>query len=312
LLQIARQRAHVVNPNGAQVLSMQVQSTVAPVTVSNVPQPQTGNSVRSPAVAGTFYPDRAGELNQLVDQLLDGTTTTGEPYLAIMIPHAGLRFSGHIAASVLQRTKIPETVIVLGPKHTPFGVDWAVAPHDIWSIPGAQIESDAALARRLADAIPGLELDSAAHAQEHSIEVELPILARLAPKSRVVGITLGRGSMTQCQQFASGLSDVIRDMQPRPLLVISSDMNHFARDDENRRLDQLALDAMKTLDPAKLYDIATGHRISMCGLIPAVAVMETLRRMGGLRRFEQIAYGTSADVNGDTSRVVGYAGVALS
>ena len=88
-------------------------------------------------------------------------------------------------------------------------------------------------------------------------------------------------------------------------------MNHFASDEENRRLDKMALAAMKTLDPTQLYDTVTGHRISMCGLIPAIVVMETLQLLGGRRYYEQIAYGTSADISGDTSRVVGYAGVVL-
>jgi AmmeMemoRadiSam system protein B len=163
----------------------------------------------------------------------------------------------------------------------------------------------------LCEAIPGLQPDAAAHAQEHGIEVELPFIARLAPQAKVVGIAIGGGDWARCQQFAAGLTHVIKSLPEPPLLVISSDMNHYASDAENRRLDEMALAAMETLDPAKLLQTVTSKHISMCGVLPAVIVMETLRNLGQLRRSERVAYATSGDVSGDLSRVVGYAGMLL-
>jgi AmmeMemoRadiSam system protein B len=215
-----------------------------------------------------------------------------------------------LAGQTLKHVRIPECVIVLAPKHTRLGVEWAVTPHATWSLPGFTVPSDPDLASRLCEAIPGLELDAAAHQHEHAIEVELPLLARLAPESRVVGITIGAADVSRCQQFASGLAEVIRDMNPRPLLVISTDMNHYASDQENRRLDDIALQALETLDPATVYDtVVTRHNISMCGVRPAVIVMETLRQLGQLSTCRRVGYATSAGTSGDTSRVVGYAGM---
>jgi AmmeMemoRadiSam system protein B len=228
-----------------------------------------------------------------------------------MTPHAGLSFSGRIAAQTLRRVQIPGTVIIIGPKHTPHGVEWAIAPQAAWAIPGANITADSELARTLCAAIHGLQLDAAAHAQEHAIEVELPLLHRLAPQAKVVGIAIGGGDLPRCRQFAAGLAQVMRSLPEPPLLVISSDMNHFASDKENRRLDEIALKAMETLDAEQLYKTVTGQHISMCGLLPAVIVMESLRELGRLRRSERVAYDTSAAVSGDTSRVVGYAGMLL-
>ena len=127
-----------------------------------------------------------------------------------MVPHAGLRFSGRIAANVLKRLRIPQTVIIIGPKHTALGMEWAVAPHKTWAYPGGSLESDVMLARQLAQAIPGLELDAAAHQREHAIEVELPLLARLKPDVRVVGIVIGLGDL-KLRRFARGLAKVIQD-----------------------------------------------------------------------------------------------------
>jgi len=96
------------------------------------------------------------------------------------------------------------------------------------------------------------------------------------------------------------------------LLVISSDMNHFATDQENRRLDEMALAALDQLDPDHLFDVVHSNNISMCGLLPAVIVLKTLRKLDRLKSAQRVAYGTSADVSGDTSRVVGYAGMLFS
>jgi AmmeMemoRadiSam system protein B len=228
-----------------------------------------------------------------------------------MVPHAGLKFSGAIAAAVLSRVQIPRTVLVIGPKHTPAGMDWAVAPQQTWELPGGSVESDFMLARQLCQAIPGLEMDVAAHQGEHAIEVELPLLARLAPETRVVGIALGHANREGCRRFAEGLADLLRQRQDRPLLLISSDMNHFATDAETRRLDGLALAALDRGDPDELYETVTRHSISMCGVIPAVIVLETLRLLGTQPKGERVAYATTADVTGDTRRVVGYAGMVF-
>ena len=184
-----------------------------------------------------------------------------------------------------------------------------MTPHQHWSIPGAELAADPVLAQELANQIDGLQLDAAAHQQEHAIEVELPLLAQLAPPSKIVGIALGGGSLQQCLDFASGLATVIQQQARPPLLVISSDMNHFARDEENRRLDEIALTALETLDPATVFKTVTEQNISMCGMRPAVIVLETLRLLNQLSKSERTGYATSADVSGDTSRVVGYAGM---
>ena len=116
-----------------------------------------------------------------------------------------------------------------------------------------------------------------AHEGEHSIEVQLPLLARLAPETAVVGIVIGDGDLDQCQKFAQHLSEFLRTEDPRPLLVISSDLNHYAPVEENRRLDRLAIDAMLSLDPTRLYTAVRDHDIGMCGMLPA-AIAPRARR----------------------------------
>lgn len=309
LLAVAVREAQVKSLATAWVLSVAFQSTEASAIVVDFPRPQTGPKVRPAAVAGSFYPREAKALWKMVEGLLGDAVPHRESWRAVMVPHAGLKYSGRIAAAVFRRVEIPDVVIVLGPRHAPLGMEWAVAPHEVWSLPGATVASDPALARQLAEAIPDLHLDTLAHQREHSIEVQLPFLARLAPRTRVVGIALGGGNLDRCRQFASGLAEVLRQQADPPLLVISSDLNHYSSDAENRRLDAIALAALERLDPAELYETVTQHKISMCGLIPAVIVLETLRQQRMLQKSQRVAYATSADITGDTRRVVGYAGM---
>jgi AmmeMemoRadiSam system protein B len=190
-------------------------------------------------------------------------------------------------------------------------MEWSVAPHQTWAMPGFEVASDFMLARRLSQAIDGLAMDAVAHQLEHAIEVELPLLARLAPEARVVGISISHGDLAGCRHFAKGLAEVIKAREDKPLLLISSDMNHFATDAETRRLDALALAALDRGDAEELYNTVTNNNISMCGMLPAVIVLETLKLLGGFHKAERVGYATTGDVTGDRSRVVGYAGMLL-
>lgn len=311
LLEDAAKAAKVTTPAAAGVFSLGICSTGKPLSVVRTIEPQAGPSVRAANQAGRFYPADKDELNSALDKLFEGEAPAAEAWPAVMMPHAGLQYSGKVAADALRRVKIPSTVIVLCPKHTPLGVEWAVAPNEEWALPTGNVPSDPALAKQLAEAIDGLELDGAAHHMEHAIEVELPLIQRLAPQAKVVGIAIGGGTYARLEKFAEQLAGVLADRQDDTLLVISSDMNHFATDDENRMLDEQALAALETLDPHGAFDTIMEKRISMCGLRPAVIVMETLKRWNRLGKAVRTGYATTADTTGDKSRVVGYAGMLL-
>ena len=298
------------------VYSLRGAGTADTFSMRRVPQAVIRSGGRPPGVAGRFYPDDPDKLAQQVqacfaDAARAGTSSTGQAWPAAMVPHAGLRFSGAVAAGTLSLLEIPESVIIFGPKHTRHGVPWAVAPHDSWQLPGGDMAGDPDLARLLAEAIPGLELDAEAHSQEHAIEVELPLIRHLAPEAKIVGVVVGNGDLDSCRGFAENLAVVLDQLDTPPLLLISSDMNHFATDSENRRLDELALQAMETLDPGRLLRTVRENNISMCGVLPAVIVMETLIRRGALSQHQRTGYATSAETTGDSSRVVGYAGMLL-
>lgn len=308
-LEKALEACRPTNLAQASVFSLAATATADEMVVSEQPRAVTGSHVRPAAVANVFYPQDPAKLHELVEELTIEPPAQRNWWPAAMVPHAGLRYSGRLAAQVLQHLEIPGSVIVIGPKHTRDGLELAVAPNQVWEIPGAQIPSDMSLAEQIVEAVPLLEFDAGAHRNEHAIEVELPLLQHLSPGVSVVGIALGTGNLQTCQTIAEGLSQVIRALDTPPLLLISSDMNHFATDVETRRVDEIAMQALESLDPVKVFETVVGNGITMCGVLPAVTVLETLRQLGTLSKSQRVGYATSGDVSGDLSRVVGYAGM---
>ncbi len=272
-------------------------------------QPEPADA-RRPAVAGAFYPGSSDEVRSAVEQLFASAGTCEKTsWTGALVPHAGWVYSGRLAAATLAHVVVPPCAIVLCPKHRAHGAPWAVAPHRRWLFPGGELASDPELAARLAAGIDGLELDATAHRDEHAIEVQLPLMAHVSPEVRVVGITVSDSALPDLLRFGREMSVVLGDMPERPLLIVSSDMNHFANEAETQRQDRLALDAIATLDPQNVYETVRRHRISMCGMAPCVVAMEALRRLGLLNRCETVGHMTSAEVSGETDRVVGYAGM---
>ena len=307
-LQTLLQAADLRSDQQSNLVSCYAQST-GRIFVNNSAQPWTGPARRPPGVAGQFYPATAGALAAMVRKLVPKDDIAKGKWRGAMIPHAGLQYSGAIAAEVLAHLEIPQSVIVIGPKHTPRGVDWAVAPHEVWSLPGIETANNKVLAQRLVDNISHLQFDAAAHQTEHCIEVELPFLHHFAPTTSVVGIAVGSGNLGACREFAKGLAETLRSTNEDVLLLISSDMNHFASDQETRRLDEIAIQALETLDVEHIFHTVRGNEISMCGLLPAVMVLDALHQLAPVTTAKRVRYGTSTDINNDPSRAVGYAGM---
>ncbi|MCB1207641.1 MAG: AmmeMemoRadiSam system protein B [Verrucomicrobiae bacterium] len=266
---------------------------------------------RPPARAGQFYPATAAGIRTELDRCFSTTRGLGEdPARAVMLPHAGWRFCGDLIAGALARVHVPEVAVIIGPKHTSLGPEWSVSAAGRWEWPGANLEVAGEWARFLVERCPRLVREHEAHREEHGCEVLLPFLHRRNPFVRIVPIAIGRASYEELEPLAKALADLREELGERVLFVISSDMNHFADDAENRRLDSLALERFEEADARGLYDTCLRHHISMCGLRPAVAVLRAL----GMERepsVEITGYETSARVTGDPDRVVGYAGAVL-
>lgn len=277
--------------------------------------PANLSAIRPPARANQFYPGNPAQMNAEIDGFLALANAPAKRSVrAVMLPHAGWRYCGATLARTIAGVQVPDTVIIIGPRHTSNGPPWSIASHQAWAIPGAMIPVDTELVRELAAAVPAMQVESDAHAMEHGTEVLLPFLYRLNPKLRIVPIVLGHAAYESTKPLADALAAVttrLRNAGREVLLVISSDMNHFDSQEVGQVKDRLALDAMVSGRPQRLYEICRDNQISMCGMLPAATVMQALIRTTPVIAPKLVDYSDSAAASGDRSRVVGYAGVVI-
>ena len=263
---------------------------------------------RQPAVAGQFYPGTKAEIDRMLAGLVDADAPK-EKALGALSPHAGWIYSGRGAGMLFSRIAIPETVVVLCPNHRGAGADVAIMSAGTWVLPDGEVEIDAALAGRILRRCAFMQDDPRAHAQEHSLEVQLPFIRRFRPDFKLVPISLGRVSYEECVDLSDAIASAVAE-GGEALVVASSDMTHFETAESARRQDQLALDRLLALDPAGLYRTVAKNHISMCGFIPAT-VMLGYALARGAREARLIDYRNSGDVTGDYNEVVAYATVIV-
>lgn len=266
--------------------------------------------VRPPAVAGMFYEAQADRLQRDVRSHLPADAAA-EPALGAIVPHAGYVYSGPVAGAVFARLRIPASVVILCPNHTGRGAAAAVDPSDAWRTPLGDAEVDRRLADKILSLAPSLETDSEAHRREHSLEVQLPFLQVLRPDARFVPICLGRPNLALCRELGEALATLREEEPEPPLLLASSDMNHYESRTVGRRKDDLALDRIAAIDPEGLFRVVLEESISMCGFLPATALLYAARAEGA-KTARVVARRDSGDETGDVSSVVGYAGVVLN
>ena len=287
--------------------------------------------IRRAAVAGTFYPADPATLRRLVDELLAAARTmpgviaddgrmAGEP-LGILVPHAGLAFSGFVAAAGWSRLATddarPLVVVILGTDHAGQGRGSIAAwPEGAWADPLGDVAVDEPLAAAIAglgDPFIGAHIP---HLGEHSIEVQLPLLAAIAPTARIVPLGVAAGTGEHAIAAGTRLGTLLaarRTAGERIVLAIASDMAHYPPAGVCDRATAALLPSIAALDPAALALAEAELRLSalpglvcgMCGIEPAVTGLAALRAMGAAT-ITPLAAATSADAGADPGRTVGY------
>jgi AmmeMemoRadiSam system protein B len=270
------------------------------------------DAVRRAAVAGSWYPGSAAALAEAVDAHLaaaGGRPPPGE-IVALIAPHAGLKYSGPVAAHAyrLVSARQPELTILVGPSHF---VDFeGVAIHAAggFETPLGVAEIDVECAAALRAASPLVHERPPAHAREHSLEMQLPFLQRVAPQTRIVPLVMGHQTAATARALGDALAAVVRGR--RALLVASSDLSHYHDAATAGRLDAVVSGCVARFDAEGLQDALDAHPGHACGGGPIVAVMRAARQLGA-RGAAVLDYGHSGDVSGDLSAVVGYLAAAF-
>jgi AmmeMemoRadiSam system protein B len=268
--------------------------------------------LRSPVVAGQFYPgSEASLINALNSLVPEIQPEKRKQAIAVVSPHAGYIYSGGVAGETIGRVKVPENVIILGPNHTGHGAAIALMAQGTWDMPMGEVAINKELTAQIAQNSPEVEIDEAAHRFEHSLEVQVPFLQYMQKNLTIAPIVVSHVSYSTCVAVGEGLAAAIKNYGRPVLIVASTDMTHYESRQSASAKDSLALDRIKALDPEGLYNTVVGRRISMCGIMPTTVALTAALALGA-KKAELIRYTDSGETSGDTSQVVGYAGLVIS
>jgi AmmeMemoRadiSam system protein B len=252
--------------------------------------------VRPAAVAGSFYPADPRRLESIVDRCLAAAgAATGTPR-ALVAPHAGYVYSGPIAGTAYaQLAELGERVrrvVLLGPAHRLRFEGIAVSDADAFETPLGRVPLDAA-ARERALELPQVRRLEAAHAQEHSLEVQLPFLQRVLREFRLVPFAVGDASGEEVAELVEALWQ-----DEETFVVVSSDLSHYLPYEEARRVDAATCRAIEELRPEAIaWEQA-------CGRVPLQGLLQVARRRG--LRASTLDLRSSGDTAGGRDEVVGY------
>jgi AmmeMemoRadiSam system protein B len=268
--------------------------------------------IRSPVVAGQFYPGDQSSLSRTLSSLIpDVPLTEKKEALAVVSPHAGYVYSGGVAGETFAMVKVPETVLILGPNHTGSGLPVAIMDKGAWQMPMGEVEIDEELAAALVSDSTIIQPDDMAHRSEHSLEVQVPFLQFVQHNLAITPIVVSHISYESCVAVGNDIATAIENYNKPVLIVASTDMTHYESRESASSKDSLALERIKNLDPQGLYDTVVGNRISMCGIMPTTVALVAALKLGA-KQAELVRYTDSGETSGDTSQVVGYAGLVIS
>jgi AmmeMemoRadiSam system protein B len=273
--------------------------------------------VRPAAVAGTWYPGTRGALTREVDEHLSAVPPL-PPFAvqAVIAPHAGIMFSGPVAAYAYKAaaaTAPYDVVVLVGPSHFSAFEGVAVYPGRAFETPLglSPIDAEGVTAMVAATVVNTL---AAPHAREHSLEMQLPFLRRLLPEVPIVPMLMG----FQRRETITGLADALSTAFAgrRALLVASTDLSHHFDAATAASLDERVASRVAALDVAGLLDLVEGYpehdrgRFVACGAGPAIAVLMAARTLGATDA-RILKYAHSGEISGDMSSVVGYLAAAI-
>lgn len=267
--------------------------------------------VRPAAVAGSWYPSSPEALARDVEAHLAAVrgSPAGEP-LAIIAPHAGLAYSGPIAAYAysLLRGRDIHVAVLVGPSHFVAFEGVAIYDRGAFATPFGPVPVDEDCASALQKASRQIKVLPDAHVREHSLEMQLPFLTRVLPDTAIVPLVMGR----QERETALALGDAIAAALEgrRAVIVASTDLSHYENATTAARLDNEVIRCVRRFDPDGLMSLLEDRPEHACGGGPTVSVMRAAKILGA-RDARVLKYGDSGDVSGDKDAVVGYLAAAF-
>jgi len=278
---------------------------------------------RKQVFAGQFYESDPQQLKERISWCFRHPLGPGEIpkvshtrrkcSIGYMVPHAGYIYSGPIAVhtyySIAKEGK-PEAFVLIGPNHTGIGASVAIWHEGYWETPFGRIMIDDKFANEMLKESRFLEPDTAAHLQEHSLEVQLPFLQYLFENNdfKIVPVTMLYQTPETAKDLANSIIKAIEKTGRDVIIIATSDMTHYEPHELAVKKDMMAIDRILKLDPEGLYSTVIQKDITMCGVGPIMTLIYVSKHYGTAKA-ELLKHATSGDVTGDKSWVVGYASV---
>jgi AmmeMemoRadiSam system protein B len=251
---------------------------------------------RPAAVAGSFYPGNPATLAHGIEAMLAGAKATDATPKALIVPHAGYIYSGPVAASAYAALKKSATairhVVMFGPAHRVWVAGLAGTSVDAFETPLGLVPIDRAAMAKVMH-LHHVEILDEAHAQEHSLEVQLPFLQTVLDDFTLAPFVVGGATPAEVADVMDALWG-----GPETLVVVSSDLSHYLPYAEAQRIDRSTADSVLQRHPLSRHEQA-------CGAVPINGLLEVARRRN--LRPALLDLRNSGDTAGDRTRVVGYA-----
>ncbi len=307
---------------GAQCSTRQPNNTLPEATITNMENDSLIN--RKPAVAGTFYPGNRVELEQQISKLFSEATPCKnlKHVVAVISPHAGYIYSGVVAASAFNQLSAEthyDNVFLIGSSHRASYDGAALYTQGHFIMPSGMVKVNIPLSQKLIAENPDVFRSlPEAHAQEHSLEVQLPFLQHIFKDNlQIVPILIGTQRLATIKRIAEALDPYLNG---RNLFVISTDFSHYPEYDDACKVDENTANAIIKNSSAEFRNILGSNEsksisnlaTSICGWTSMLAFLEITEKRQGIQ-YHKIRYMNSGDSRvGDKDRVVGYHALAVT
>jgi MEMO1 family protein len=276
--------------------------------------------IRTPAVAGVFYPKTNQELKSNIrDCFLHDygpgklpPSPDNQEIIGVICPHAGYEYSGPIAANSYYAisSQRPDLVIIIGPNHWGIGREVATMKEGIWKTPLGDVEVDTELTMEINRICKSIELDSFSHSKDHCLEVQLPMLQVIfSHKFKILPLILIDQRYQTTIEIGKAMAEISKIK--KTMIICSSDLTHYEPNDFAHMQDRALIEAIMDLDVEKFYNILQERQISACGYGAIASTMMACKELGA-RKGTLKRYATSGDITGNKNSVVGYSSIVFT
>ena len=236
-------------------------------------------------------------------------TESNEKIYGIICPHAGYVYSGPTACHSYKSisSQNPELVIVIGPNHFGVGIDAATMMDAQWQTPLGMVRVDSESAKQVTEISKFIEIDEFSHSQDHSLEVQIPMLQEILSNDfQILPIILRAQDMETAIDVGNAVSEIAK--KKNAIIVASSDFTHYEENSFAHQQDKALLGPILDMNPEMFYHVLNERRVTACGYGAMASAMIACKNLGATKG-KLLSYATSGDISGNTESVVGYGAI---